>query len=703
MRRVLALVLAACSGPAGSPPDRNASPATAPPLAVSDPAPPLAFGAPVAAPAEPTRPLQLWNARHGLPIAAVFPVEDGRAAVTLDEASHARLWPTLDGTREPYVLPLALPNTAAVVRVGDGFAIAALDSAGGLEVIAVSAVGVLTADARHAPEPGFEALVATAAGFIALRRDQQLELFDTHGDRRGTLAALPGEHVVKLLHRRGRTLALVRTREGLRARWLATGPLAWGTQTPKLALDPDRVFLSPDHEHLLWLASAPAHVDLLALPSPSSDVMVADLATGKSRRLATATNGVPPDGRPIGIAGDGKLVLAFDDFELGALTWWTLAGFERAELGGDNGALEAAAMSSAVVTDAGVLVGAGRELAIATPNTAREPSKVSFLGYRIERASALRSSPRGAVAAIGGAAWLLDERARARDRLPGSDALPIGEHLGLARVLPRERPTPPRPTRIEIDLDADLPLPRHRPRSHLALVDLDTGRELQRWRDARAFHYEPQTQLLALDRGTNVELAKLDLDRRRFGESHVVPGPVTQVALLDPALAGGATALLVREHAGTLEVRRVRGVEPEPARTIAGSLAAIDRAGRLYVRDGDAIVIERDDNAPVRIPDLAGWNLVPSPTGELIAAFARDRLALFERSGARRWAIGLPRVSGAAWTPDGGLVVLARDLTAVDVATGEILAAQCGWSFALRSGGPSLDDAGAGSDTLCDR
>lgn len=393
MRRLLALCLVACSGPAGDPPDRAPPPATAPVVAVSDPVPPLPFGAPVAAPAEPARPLQLWNARHGLPIAAVFPVEDGGAAVTIDEGSHARLWPTLDGSREPYALPLAMPKAAAVVRAGDGFAIAALDSAGGLEVIDVSARGELTAHTRHAPEPGFEALVATAAGFVTLRRDQQLALFDTRGQPGGTLAALPGEHVMKLLHRRGRTLALVRTREGLRGRWLAAGPLAWGAQTPKLAVDLERVFLSPDHAYLLALAPSPQLPDVF-LPRPMGpDVFVVDLATGKSRLLSTSTNGVPDNGRPIGIAGDGKLVLAFDDLERSALTWWTLAGYERAELGGDDGALETARMSSAVVTDAGVLVGAGRELAIATPNNGHEPSKLAFLGYRIERARALRSSP----------------------------------------------------------------------------------------------------------------------------------------------------------------------------------------------------------------------------------------------------------------------------------------------------------------------
>lgn len=185
------------------------------------------------------------------------------------------------------------------------------------------------------------------------------------------------------------------------------------------------------------LARSLPHRDALEESEPSSGVIIVDLATGKSRPFATETNGVPPDGEPIGIAADGTIVLVAID----TLTWWTLAGYERAELGGEDGALLVTAMSSAVVTDAGVLVGVSRELAIATPNDAREPSKVAFLGYRIERASAVRSSPQGAVATIGFSAWLLDERVHASARLAGATAVPLDDHLVIARVQPR----PPRP------------------------------------------------------------------------------------------------------------------------------------------------------------------------------------------------------------------------------------------------------------------
>src|SRR6185369_6983259 len=114
MRRVYTLFLVACSSPASQPPPA----ATAQGLDVSrvvppQPSEPLAFGAQTPEPAvfdgtpvkKLAEPVALWNARPGVPIAAVFATEDGTAAVSIDESNHARLWPALDGSREPLVLP----------------------------------------------------------------------------------------------------------------------------------------------------------------------------------------------------------------------------------------------------------------------------------------------------------------------------------------------------------------------------------------------------------------------------------------------------------------------------------------------------------------------------------------------------------------------------------------------------------------------
>ena len=119
MRWVWPLCLFACSTPSSDPQKQAAPPATAPAVAVSSAAPsdPIEFGARHApAVAKPATKLRLWNARHGVPIAAVFATEDGSAAVSIDESNHARLWPSLDGKREPWVVPLTVPVQVALER-----------------------------------------------------------------------------------------------------------------------------------------------------------------------------------------------------------------------------------------------------------------------------------------------------------------------------------------------------------------------------------------------------------------------------------------------------------------------------------------------------------------------------------------------------------------------------------------------------------
>jgi hypothetical protein len=730
MRRVLAICIVACSSPSSEPPEFASAAATSPPLEVSDAAPAIAelsFGAP-AKPAEASLlPRPLWMGRHGVPIAAVFATEDGTAVVSIDKSNHARLWPGLDGTHEPLVLPLAMPRHVVIVREGDGFAIAAVDVSGGLEVLAVNAAGELVAHERRPPEPGVAAVVAHDGGFLVLHRDQRLELIDTRGVRRSSVAAVPGEHVLKLLARNGRTLALVRTKEGVRGRWVAGDPaasdsaatstrstaalatsvratgvqgpdtLAWGELTPKLRLDLDHVFLSPDHTQLA------THFDTTFLS------YLVDLDSGRSRELPLRRSQFDTgEAFAIGFASASQLVFAVDDFELSQLQWRMLEGGRSALIGGNDFALEFVAMDRAVVTNANVISFSGHELAIATPSAASGPSRVRYLGYRANRAKGIASSPAGVVAKLGSTSVLLDEALRVSRQMPALTSVPLGGDLLLASYTANDGGKPAAAVTTGIDpawLEDSSPRPKgERQRPRLALHDLASKQELQRWPAARAFHFEPATGLLAIDRGTKVELATLDPAARTVGASRVIDGPVTHVALLDPAVADGRIALLLRQRGVSLEVRGVLGAEVEPARTLAGTLEAVDRVGRLYLRvDPATLAIERDGHDPVRLAIAKGLTIVPSPTGDAIAVVGRDRLGLVEDSGATRWEAALPGISDAAWALDGHVVVVvARDIAKVDVATGRVTAAQCGWGFALRTRRPEPFDFPSTTATTCD-
>ncbi|HEX5058443.1 MAG TPA: hypothetical protein VFV99_03740, partial [Kofleriaceae bacterium] len=612
---------------------------------------PLPFGAPVApASAKPAQPVPLWHARPGVPIAAVFATEDGSAVVSIDESNHARLWPTLDGKSEPWVLPLGMPVEAVVERDGDRFAIAARDESGGVEIVAVTANGELTADVKLSPEPGFDAVIENGDGFLALRRDQTLVQFDRHGEEAGKLVPPPGEHVMKLLHRGGRTLALVRTKEGMRGHWVAADALAWSDITPKLAINLEHVFLSPDHQRLVTFSNS------------RGEHMLVDLETGKSSTFARDDKA--PEGFPAGFMGS-RLVFAFNDFELSELQWWTPNGNEVGVVGGSNYALEFVAMEHPVVTDNNVIAFSGHEIAIATMNTASSPSQVRFLGYRTSRAKGVKSSPVGVVATIGSVATLLDDNVRVDKRVPALETIPFAKDLALIKFTATDWGEPV--VNVSNGIDPDwLEDPNARPtlRGHstprIALFDLERKTELQRWPSAGALHYEPATKLMAAERGNKITFSRFDPATRKFTDETMLTAPGSDVTLLDPALAGGNIALLTRARKGAVSVRAIRDLAAaQPAPTeLTGNLEAIDRAGRIYLRvDADTIVVHGSEGEQ-RITGMTGWTLRPSPTGTQIAAVGKSRLMLLDARGQSVWSVGFPGVRDAAWTSEGALVVL---------------------------------------------
>src|SRR5690349_23125081 len=122
MRFWLCLLVAACGADSVSPP--VFAPATVPPPAAKPPPPPV-------------------TAPHGSEIIALAATVDGTAVASADRLGGIRLWTALDGSREPVVIRGTAPRQIAVWRDGDGFALAILDAAGGVQVIRTSATGVV--------------------------------------------------------------------------------------------------------------------------------------------------------------------------------------------------------------------------------------------------------------------------------------------------------------------------------------------------------------------------------------------------------------------------------------------------------------------------------------------------------------------------------------------------------------------------------
>src|SRR5262245_43236339 len=161
----LPLALVACSStktPTPVPPIAHDLPVVATP-----PGPPIAT---VRAPA--TR--RAIEAPHGGAIVALATTDDGKAALSCDELGGVRLWPAVDGSREPRVVDLPQPRQLAIGVRPDGFAIAALDEVGGIVVAQVDGDGLTKTRATLAADPPFTAIAMTDLGVLALRSDQVL-------------------------------------------------------------------------------------------------------------------------------------------------------------------------------------------------------------------------------------------------------------------------------------------------------------------------------------------------------------------------------------------------------------------------------------------------------------------------------------------------------------------------------------------------
>src|SRR5262245_1928021 len=220
----MTLVLVACSSktPAPVQPIQRDAPVAA------TTAPP---GAPVATVHTPGRARGVIEAPHGGMIVALATTDDGRAALSCDELGGVRLWPALDGSREPRVVDLPPPRQLAVGARPDGFAIAALDEVGGIVVALVDGDGLTKTRATFPGDPPFTAIAMTELGLLALRSDQVLMILAPDGSSAGRLATDPGQRVVTWSISNGRAVVALETAGSStpRVRWLALAPkLGWG-------------------------------------------------------------------------------------------------------------------------------------------------------------------------------------------------------------------------------------------------------------------------------------------------------------------------------------------------------------------------------------------------------------------------------------------------------------------------------------------
>lgn len=195
---------------------------------------------------------------------------DGSAAVTGDERRSVRLWPTLDGKREPLVVAMPPPAMLAIERDGEALVIAGVDAVGQLVLVRVAPTGQITRRTEVGLARPLVSIHGTPVGFVALRDDRVVMSIGFDGMIGAELAADPGEHVLTLAVRDDRVLAIIEREDRVSGRWIDLSTGSWSERTRALPIKGDHVVLSPNHERVAGFKRGKQKV-----------VAIVDLATGK--------------------------------------------------------------------------------------------------------------------------------------------------------------------------------------------------------------------------------------------------------------------------------------------------------------------------------------------------------------------------------------------------------------------------------------
>ncbi|MFT3693543.1 MAG: hypothetical protein QM831_10420 [Kofleriaceae bacterium] len=448
---------------------------------------------------------------------------EGDAAVTSGHGS-TRLWPSLDGHREPIVVSGTDAKKVALAKRIEGYAVATIDAADILTITRFTSTG------EHLDRTTFDQIaevVPTRFGFVAITSDRKLIAIEP-GKRAPIATFAPTVRVRELVATPVAVLAIVDENGALVAHWL----------NPDLSFAPARPLPLPHQAH--GFAVSPDRKRIASIV-PSSDgprAIELDFETGELLHIRDQISAVAylANGT-LALWNPRELVVAKREIEL----------FETTE-------------SAVAVAADHVVYGDGFDLAVF------DGDEVYRLGYLYDAATEMRATPVGELLKFESNARYLVDRS-----------------LGLADKFVDDNEPKDRmdytvlPDRTPIILSSDETLAPGR----AIMVGHDEA--LTEIIDD-AVHYEPSTQLLAavsahgvkvFDLATNVpyELPATYSRRRVF--------------LTDPALAHGAIAMIAADDTVwtiTRELLELRGLGEQ--HSYHKKIVTIDRSGAVYL-EGD--------------------------------------------------------------------------------------------------------------------
>jgi len=592
-----------------------------------------------------------YTGRHGAAIERF--VVGGGAALSQDGRGGTRLWPTLDGRREPIAIAMARAVELVLAHDGEGFLLGGLDEASGLELVRVANDG--TVISRAHVEPAFDGVVAASGRVIALRADQTIAIFDYAGTQLARLEPALGERITRLVARGDQVLAmLVRGKDVLVRRIDARG---WLGDSMRVKLDPhDTPFMSPDGRWLL------------------SNTILIDLTTQASTKL-------PIEGVPLGFVDDRT-------FATGVGAGVAFYGLTGNWVGGQH----PPAASMRIAADGVVVAAMQTQLALVTPRDTQ------YLGYRFGALGNMRD--------IGGGELLATDGTQR--------ALIMDSSFAVTREL--QLPDDPRMLLDAVPLDATHVLATHALGQSYAVsvIERETTQTLSVSPTRGSLRYHSVTGLLELSDSGHSYLVQLDRETMKF-EIWYVLSEVADVYLVDPTRTGGVVAIAARTRDGTTTVDEILLADLKVGATLAvhntyslrDTLCAVDADGRVYFCDGHGIGVYAHGKQIMRIPNIESGYVAPN--GDAIAVYTENQIALYDVDGTQRWAIAAPvqvwrpttqaSATGVFWRGDQLVAVTEASAYTLDLATGAIDRRACGWSFGLSALPPGETSAG---ESICD-
>ncbi len=640
----------------------------------------------------------------------------GRAALTRDTVGGLRLWPALDGSAEPQVVPIANPRSMAVLRAGkERFVVLAVEASGGARFVSMRPDG-RAKDVASLPPFNPVLQVAALEGkqggqFVALMKDGSIRVFDLQGEERGAFDEKGFQPISIRTSANGKHLLALTTmdRVGSDARaevqrisvgGTAEAPTLERSGTPQIvkttaAITDTTVTFSPDGSEVAVLARTSTNY---------WEVEVYDLgADAEPRKILVKFN---QHQQPhMGYTGAGKLLVSSNEGTPSQLVDTAESSIRlRTSIPQDFNHQGRAQVSAA----GRQILGYGTFLFVHDVDDRQH----RFLGYTATQGSGVGLSPSGSHVA-----WAYAQGPVVIESIDGSTE-PVEIDYGNNNFAG---------TRVRF-LDDD----------HVVIIDSTGEVTLWHWpsqttigragtmSNVRNVHMDPAQGLLVLERHTNEAWVYEVSAQDGFVGPYIV-GDTSRLGIVRPSapsdvILWSMQASVTKTREFTLDQLRADMTTAE-SDALAVNLEAgqspplaVDPQGRQYgVRwNGKALelfIVRGKETLGSKAMSTNDINqILPSPQGDRF-------LAVLNRSGAvsvamhdtetmeTQWsyATGVFN-SDTAWSDDGRYVAFSANTGAVllDAETGEPVLSRCGLRFSALGAPPSTAFAAPNQKSLCE-